>query len=233
VLKYHGGRVNDGYPVCNYGVVMDNDFQYGGVWPVAIGPQDEQQDERIQDVLVERNVFRSDSSTQTGLRAWTSYATIRNNLCLGDGASQWYTAISVSQRGIEPRPTGNKVMNNTFYRADSGSQFRCIDVSGSAQNTVVRNNFGSAPGTSGAEMMVGGGSGLVADHNVMTSQPRFSSPESGDFSLRSGSPAIDCGYDVGLPFDCDGQPRFDDPGTPDTGDGGIRYYDLGAFEYQG
>jgi hypothetical protein len=54
-----------------------------------------------------------------------------------------------------------------------------------------------------------------------------------DFRLRPGSPCIDAGTSDGAPeTDMEGNNRFDDPGTPDTGTGPFTYYDMGPFEYR-
>ena len=70
--------------------------------------------------------------------------------------------------------------------------------------------------------------GLEAD-------PRWVDPTSGDFRLLGGSPAIDSADSGahGQPVtDVYGDPRVDDPATPDTGAGPIAYADRGAFEYR-
>ncbi|HUW84362.1 MAG TPA: choice-of-anchor Q domain-containing protein, partial [Phycisphaerae bacterium] len=57
-------------------------------------------------------------------------------------------------------------------------------------------------------LIVGAGSGLVADHNLLTSTPGFVSASAGDFRLLSGSPAVDAGAAVpGVFVDWDCQPR--------------------------
>jgi parallel beta-helix repeat protein len=70
--------------------------------------------------------------------------------------------------------------------------------------------------------------GLQAD-------PRWVDPTSGDFRLLGGSPAIDSANSAapGQPVtDVYGDPRVDDPATPNTGAGPIAFADRGAFEYR-
>jgi parallel beta-helix repeat protein len=70
--------------------------------------------------------------------------------------------------------------------------------------------------------------GLEAD-------PRWVDPTSGDFRLLGGSPAIDSANSAapGQPVtDVYGDPRVDDPATPNTGAGPIAFADRGAFEYR-
>ena len=55
-----------------------------------------------------------------------------------------------------------------------------------------------------------------------------------DFQFRSGSPMIDvANSEVATDVDGAGRPRLDDPGTINSGFGVFRYYDVGAFEFQG
>ena len=55
-----------------------------------------------------------------------------------------------------------------------------------------------------------------------------------NFHLKGGSPVIDAGYsDIAPDIDRDGQLRRNDLGTPNTGAGIFRYYDLGCYEFQG
>lgn len=54
-----------------------------------------------------------------------------------------------------------------------------------------------------------------------------------DLHLAQGSPCIDAGNgDVAPELDAGGNPRVDDPDTPDSGAGKTPYIDLGVFEYQ-
>jgi parallel beta-helix repeat protein len=65
--------------------------------------------------------------------------------------------------------------------------------------------------------------------------PGFANPASGDLHILAGSPAIDSA-DSGAPgqpaTDIDGNPRADDPATPNTGVGPRTYDDRGAYEFQ-
>ena len=62
-------------------------------------------------------------------------------------------------------------------------------------------------------------------------------PDSKDFHLAAGSPAIDAADNTAVPkgidTDLDGNPRFvDDPDTEDTGFGDPPIVDMGAYEFQ-
>lgn len=65
----------------------------------------------------------------------------------------------------------------------------------------------------------------------------ISGTDDDDLRLTPGSPCIDAGNSDALagsvPLDLSGGPRFvDDPSTPNTGVGGTRVVDHGAFEFQ-
>jgi len=62
--------------------------------------------------------------------------------------------------------------------------------------------------------------------------PLYEDPGGGNLRLGPGSPCIDAA-DGGMASDLDieGNPRIDDPATPDTGTGDPPYADMGAYEY--
>ena len=64
------------------------------------------------------------------------------------------------------------------------------------------------------------------DAHTLQADPRFVDPSAGDFQLMAGSPAIDSGTSnlANWPTtDADGNDRFDDPDTPNTGSGPVPY----------
>jgi parallel beta-helix repeat protein len=70
-------------------------------------------------------------------------------------------------------------------------------------------------------------------HAVQAS-PLWTSPAGGDFHLTAGSPAIDSansGANGQPSLDVEGNPRVDDPATPNTGIGPRSYDDRGAYEF--
>ena len=73
------------------------------------------------------------------------------------------------------------------------------------------------------------------DGHTLQADPKFTNPAAGDFRLRPGSPAIDSGISSVSNWpatDAAGNPRTDDPVTPNTGVGSPTYADRGALEYQ-
>ena len=66
--------------------------------------------------------------------------------------------------------------------------------------------------------------------------PKFTNAGAGNFQLNAGSPAIDSANSSATgeqTTDILGNPRVDDPATPNTGNPSGSFYDRGAYEYQG
>jgi len=216
-FKFHN-EIALSLPDSQYVVVSDNRFR-GHVFVVSIAPQNYTSDERISDVVFERNVLNSMSDTQRALLVIAQRVTIRNNVINGDNASIYYTGIDVSPSEASGN-TDHRIYNNTIYYGESGDEFTAVKVLEDCTNVVVRNSLASAPGVEGAVLISGGGTGLVADHNLLTKQAGFIDPANGDFSLAAGSEGIDAGLAV--------------PRVRDSINGVVRPqgedYDLGAYE---
>lgn len=74
----------------------------------------------------------------------------------------------------------------------------------------------------------------LLDAHSLQADPRFSNPAAADFTLLTGSPAIDAATSAvtGWPAtDAAGAARVDDWRVADTGEGPVTYADLGAFEF--
>jgi hypothetical protein len=217
-MKLHAYDVGEGPPT-EYVVVSGNSFR-GSTYVVAIGPENAQSDEPIRHVVVERNVFTPDEETVLGLLLCSDDVTVRNNIFDATGGASWYRAVMLTE-GAGPALHGIRICNNTAYLGGSANEFRLCIIDSSAQDTVVRNNLASAPQASDRQLIVGSGSGLVADHNLLTNEPGFVNAAAGDFRLGSGSPAIDAGVAVPQVFE-DWRGLLRPQGAT---------YDLGAYEY--
>ncbi len=152
-------------------VIADNEI-VGGInpWTISLGPQDEISDERVRDIIVERNWFAAGSASQLHMHINSSETTIRNNICDLTGAA-WHTCVSVDQWGVTPAPSNVRVYNNTFYSGSTGD-FVGVEI-GTATDTIVRNNLASAPSATPTErvMINGTGTGLVESNNLLNNTP--------------------------------------------------------------
>ncbi len=132
----------------------------------------------------------------------------------------FYDCIAVNNAGydLEVDPTsisGLTSNDNLFW--NSGTQ-PVVKWNGTSYSTVSA--YSAASGQ---------------DTRTLQADPKFTSPSSGDLSLQEGSPAIDSGNSgvANWPStDALGNPRVDDPNTPNTGIGPIPYADRGALEFQ-
>ena len=205
--------------------IADNTFSCRlGSWLISTGPQDARYPEVVQDIVIERNhvAFGSPGTIAFDLRG--SDHTVRNNTVVMDGSTQSGTMVNIDRRGVEPAPTDNRIYNNSAYRGDTDN-FTLVNVAAVASNTTVRNNLGSAPNSGTKTTIAGGGTNLVASHNVITNTPGWvvSSPSAAaHFDLLPTSSAVNAGTTV---------PVFDDFDELPRPQGSA--YDLGAFELLG
>lgn len=210
-------------------VISDNRFEsVNTAWSVQPAPQNSTRDERVRDVLIERNHFVSGPNTRVMLNLSATDCTIRSNLFDLSGSPSC-AGIAVGPRGIEPIPDGNVVANNTFYRSDSAG-LTGVDLADATKNTVVHNNLAYAPSSPGATVLSTGGTGTVSSNNLLSNQLVFVSPSPSapsDFRLLGGTVAVDGGVLVPGVFT-----DFDLKTSPTDGDGdGVSQPDVGAFEY--
>jgi PKD repeat protein len=201
-------------------LLSDNIFVGNADWTVAIGPQDSS-DERVRDVLVERNYFAGNTNVQVSLLLWACAVTARNNI-FNTANGKFHTCISVSRRGNEPAPVDVRLLNNTGYSPDT-RDFTFVTIAAVATNTTVRNTLASAPQVKSPVLCAGTGVGLIADHNMLTNMPGFIVADPGvaaDFQLMYISPAVNAGAAVAVFDDFAGYPR------PVAG-----AWDVGAYEF--
>lgn len=101
-------------------VIADNRI-IGGInpWTISLGPQDEISDERVRNIIVERNWFTAGSASQLHMHINSSETTIRNNICDLTGAA-YHTFVSVDRWGVTPAPADVRIYNNTFFSGSTG-----------------------------------------------------------------------------------------------------------------
>ncbi|HOO71577.1 MAG TPA: PKD domain-containing protein [Spirochaetota bacterium] len=247
-LKFHGpgvypggeGTDSFGVPVpetgllnvrTEFSIIADNIFGSSGPWPVVIAPQNGAADERLSNIIFERNRFHSDYGSQSSREVTVSlgvcarYTTIRNNIFDGTGSDNTYTGIAVERRGVEPAPKNIEIYHNTIYRGDSPSYIhRGITLREPVTNSIVQNNLISFPYVTGSvTMILDETTDSVCLNNLLTDDAQFilpdaSSPLNRDFRLQVSSPAIDQGSMVSVYDD------FYINSRPESSS------DLGAFE---
>jgi parallel beta-helix repeat protein len=117
-----------------------------------------------------------------------------------------FVNIKYHAAGFNGNSTGNIVRNNIFYNANSG---------------YWAQDGGEVSGD--YNLLFNTDDGTPAPHNIIGLDPLFVNPDSNDFRLQEGSPAIDSGMTLtGFNTDIIGTIR-------PKGDG----WDIGAYEYNG
>jgi len=165
----------------------------GSAWTVTVGPQDAVENEKVRDVIVERNWFAPHADQQVALMIWAQDVTVRNNLFDLTGTSD-HRGGMVDRRGIEPPPANVAFHNNTFYSNSSGNFVPITFAQGSGH--VAKNNLGYAPNASGTPPMVSGSATTANNTANVKASPAFVSGSPSvpaDFSLAAGSSAINAG----------------------------------------
>jgi hypothetical protein len=123
-----------------------------------------------------------------------------------------------------------KIYGNTIY-GETGSDHG-IWVTGSVSSALIKNNVLHYVGQRGGGIISTIGYGGTSHNlqsncggpygtNYITSDPLYADPANGDFTLQSGSPAIDAGIDLGFPYNLD----MNGTQRPQGGS-----WDMGAYE---
>lgn len=205
-------------------LVVSNNHIKGGEapltqWTIGFGPQDGEYNERVRDVIVSNNFFRSGAPSQIQIMIWGTDMTVRNNIFHLSGA-RFATAIGIDRRGAGPIPDRNRIYNNTVFRSDGYATL--AEIMPAAVNTTIKNNI--VVGAAGTTLTDGQGSGLIAQSNHVGSNPGFVSASPinpADFRLQATSSAKNAGTTV---------PVVDDYAGSLRPNGGA--YDIGAYEAQ-
>ncbi len=184
-------------------------------------------------LLVENSFFNENTSNEGGgIRVGSnSEALIQNSIF-------WKNIADANGGGVYGRITSTvSFINSLFYRNESGSHggvFMMANTDLNVVNSIFWNNVPNQIGSSGTPEIRFSNiqNGSPGSGNI-DADPLFIDPENGIFRLQAGSPCIDAGDGDWAPeFDMDGNPRVDDPATPNTGSGNPNYTDIGPYEYQ-
>ena len=188
-------------------MIADNKI-IGGInpWSVSIEPQNNTTDERIRDIIIERNWFTSGTGTSVPLMISATSVTARNNIFdMSNGSAS--DGIDVGQRGIEPHPDNVKIFNNTFYSSTSNihNEYSVVILDGTDTNITVVNNLAYGPLFTNPVMIHGtGSSGLIQSNNSTNTQIKNTAPGwayatpliPSEYKLTAGSYAIGTGTAV-------------------------------------
>jgi Calx-beta domain len=166
VLKLHNGNTKNSSPTWT-GVytelieISDNLFSgTSGADLVETAPQNSNYDERLRNIVVERNIFQG-SDTGGGRQILVSAVneTLRDNV-FNQSVAGGGQGIQVARRGIEPVPQFVQIYNNTCDEgtcaAFSGSNFTAPGINSWAENNLCY--LGSCISNSGTGNTVGNNS---------------------------------------------------------------------------
>ena len=193
VLKLHQANTNNSSPTwvgyySELNVISDNHFGgKSGANLVEVSPQNAQDDERLRNIVIERNVFNGTTGGGRQIAISGQYIAFRNNILI----PPTYGA-QVAQRGIEPAPQYVEAYNNTCYKAGSATCILFNDTSfyggsGTAtqpSNCTAKNNL--AYFTGGGTVVNDAGTSDTVSNNTstVTSNPGFTNG-SGTLSITS------------------------------------------------
>ncbi len=147
-LKLHAPSLDEAFTgfYSQYVVISDNIFR-GTDWYVTVREESNHYDERIRDVVVERNVFERNSGflTPIGIQIRAVNVTVRNNI--------FYTPIacSIDTDGLSPSPPAVRVnIYNNLQYASYDDTFSFARFYGDDFDSVVlRNNIAVSTQISG------------------------------------------------------------------------------------
>jgi hypothetical protein len=200
VFKLHNGNTNNSLSTWT-GVytelVQISDNWFGGTSGANLvenSPQNANDDERLRNIVVERNLFSATTGAEGGRLLMVSAVneTVRDNVfhMLGNSSHYPIYGVQVAERGVEPVPTGVEVFNNICYAPNTFSSQACIGLDGvtmraPAIDSIVQNNLFYVP-ADGHSTVVNSGTGNSITNNTAspTSNPAFTNA-SGRFSLIS------------------------------------------------
>lgn len=168
-------------------------------YTMSVASQNLHSDERMRNIIVERNWFVSGGATQLSILFNATDITVRNNIA-DMALGSYKTFASVFNPGTAPPSTNVKILNNTIYGGSGvGSEFFGVFIDPRATNVTVVNNLLSAPSSLNPVVIDGtGASPQVQSNNILTSSPAtyFISATPSDltsFGLNPTSPARNAG----------------------------------------
>jgi hypothetical protein len=207
-------------------VLSGNAFHCTGAhdWSVVLSPQNEMADERLRDLIVERNFFLPGSTSLGLMLQGVDGVTVRDNVF--NRGTESRTCAEVSQRGPEPPSTNVVFLHNTCYTEHQNPPI-LVQIGPTATNVRAFANLLLGPGardavwdarlTEQANNLVAETAGLQGDDML----------EWESFTPTSDSPVVDAALsEHRTAWDLSGRPR-----PVDGDDSGAADADIGALEY--
>jgi hypothetical protein len=200
VLKLHNGNTYNSIATWT-GVYTElieiSDNWFGGTSGAQYmenAPQNGGLDERLRNIVVERNLFSGSTGAQGGRQLMVSAVneTVRDNVFYMTGDPSKYPAygVQVAQRGVEPIPSGVEIYNNTCYAPSASNGEACVGFDGLSfqgppTGSFAENNLFYVP-VGGHSTVVNKGTGNTLAGNTVspTSNPDFTNG-SGQFNIIS------------------------------------------------
>ncbi len=132
-------------------VISDNklvDFKNG--WSIAVGPRNNILDERVKDVIMERNLHVGTPSSSIAQVIRAHQITSRNNIITQAATNgNHYASFWIDQDGIEPPARDVWIYHNTNYSlgTSSANAFAMVQIRDTTvSNIFLKNNLAYAPG---------------------------------------------------------------------------------------
>ncbi len=140
---------------------------------MIIGPTSASLDERLRNIIVERNWFFSGPGNSNAVTLEADEVTFRNNLCDQTRSLSSQTCVSVGRAGAEPPHTNTRIFQNSL-RSASNIFYIGITVNAGTSLVTLQSNVASAPFSGGPSFVFNGsGSPIVDQNNVMSNNPGF------------------------------------------------------------
>lgn len=180
-------------------VVSDNLFtSVEEAWATCFGPENPNQDERVRDIIHERNHHIYGAASLYAVVVWAAEVTIRNNIMDLSGSNS-AGMVFVGRRGVEPASSYVRAYNNSGW-GDGAGMHLILWIESTVSYVTLRNNLLYAPNASSRYVYFESGgtsTGFVQSNNQINTNPAFEVQppvDAEDYDLQPGSPAIDAGY---------------------------------------
>jgi len=156
-----GGETNypfvfpGGVAVTENVLVSDNELVINGYVGAALNDVTTITDQRIREVIFERNWYRATAATSNALDIRAVGVTVRNEIIDTTGFTPGHLGIRLMEAIITPgwgcpsdvcmvAASDVRVLNNSFYSADPGN-FNAVRLESGVSNITIQNNLGYAP----------------------------------------------------------------------------------------